>query len=195
MDQPTGRSCPKPWKIEQDGSFCIDLFGRNPPEMGISPSEYSKSEKHSVPCANLPQPYATPLMNCITSKQPFRCIPFCSSLRHSTCTAMSSSQQYQALPVEEKLDGDQSSNQPQTRKWSKTRIGLIFSLLLLVSFAIVGATTRTLTRQTPAVKTSIEDPDSEWLREHLTRATGDTYLIGVGKADITGYVDDSRPLL
>ena len=109
---------------------------------------------------------------------------------------MPPSQQYQALPVEEKLDGDQPSNQPQTRKWSKTRIGLVLSLLVLVSFAIFGVTTRTLTRQTPAVKTPIEDPDTEWLREHLTRATGDTYLIGVGKADITGYVDDfRRPLL
>lgn len=104
------------------------------------------------------------------------------------------SQQYQALPVEEKLDEEQPSSSPHIRKWSKTRVAIVFLLSFLVSFTIVAATTRSLTRHTPTAEPSINDEDTEWLREHLTRATGDTYLLGVGKADITGFVDCSRSI-
>jgi hypothetical protein len=69
-------------------------------------------------------------------------------------------------------------------------MALVFSLLFLLSFTIVATSARALTRQTPVTESSVEDEDAKWLREHLTRATGDTYLIGVGKADITGYVDN-----
>ena len=96
------------------------------------------------------------------------------------------SQQYQALLAEEKLDEGRTIQ--QTRKWSKTRIALSFSLLVLLS-AIIALTTQASTRQIPTAKTSFEDEGDEWLREHLTRATGSTYLIGVGKADITGFVE------
>ena len=98
------------------------------------------------------------------------------------------SQQYQALPVEEKQDEDPLNNPPPTRTWSKTRIAVGFSLLLLLS-AIIAATTQALTRYIPAAEESIEEDGTEWLREHLTRTTGDKYLLGVGKADITGFVD------
>jgi neutral ceramidase len=104
---------------------------------------------------------------------------------------MPSSQQYEALPVEEKLEDEQPSTTPQTPKWSKARMALVCSLLFLVSFALVAATARALTRHAQVTETSIEDEDEaaeSWLKEHLTRASGDTYLIGVGKADITGYV-------
>lgn len=99
---------------------------------------------------------------------------------------MPSFQQYQALPVEEKLDDEQLVVPPQISRWSKTRIAFVFSLLFLVSFTIVAATARALTRYSPIFESSVEDEDPQWLREHLTRTTGDTYLIGVGKADITG---------
>ncbi|KAG0650469.1 Neutral ceramidase 2 [Hyphodiscus hymeniophilus] len=97
------------------------------------------------------------------------------------------SQHYQALPVEEKVDDDQSNPPPPSRQWSKTRIALLLSLLLLLS-TIVAIATQALTLETPAVDDLIDDEGTEWLREHLTRATGDKYLIGVGKADITGPV-------
>lgn len=107
---------------------------------------------------------------------------------------MSSSQQYQALPVDEKLGGEQSSSPPQ-RKWSKTRQAFVFSLLFLLSLTLVTVTARALTRPTPVSETSIKEQDKaaeSMLKEHLTRASGDTYLIGVGKADITGYMTNCR---
>lgn len=74
------------------------------------------------------------------------------------------------------------------------RVTIVCFLSFLV-FTFVAATIRTLTRQTPIAKPSFDDENTEWLREHLTRATGDTYLLGVGKADITGCVDSPGPYL
>lgn len=104
---------------------------------------------------------------------------------------MPSSQQYQALPLEEKLEDDQPRNPLHTPKWTKTRLAVAFSLLFLLSFTLVAATARALTQHLPAPETSIQEEDKvteSWVKDHLTRASGDTYLIGVGKADITGYV-------
>jgi hypothetical protein len=100
------------------------------------------------------------------------------------------SQQYQALPVEDKLDEGQPSTPSPVSKWTRTRMVLVLSLLFLVSFTFVAATARVFTRQSPNTQSTdvVEPVSEEWLREHLTRATGDTYTIGVGKADITGYV-------
>lgn len=99
-------------------------------------------------------------------------------------------QHYQALPAEEKLDEEQPSNPSPTSKWTKSRIAFVFSFLFLVSFTFVAATARVLMLYSSTTQSAdVIEPESEqWLREHLTRATGDTYTIGVGKADITGYV-------
>jgi neutral ceramidase len=104
---------------------------------------------------------------------------------------MPSSQHYQVLPLEEKLEDEQPRNPPHTPKWRKTRLAVAFSFFFLLSFTLVAVTARALTRHPPASETSIQDEEEaaeSWVKDHLTRASGDTYLIGVGKADITGYV-------
>lgn len=107
---------------------------------------------------------------------------------------MSPSQHYQALPVEEKLDdGQQPSSLAQTSRWSRTRTALVFSILFLLSFTIIAAAASSLTRHSNSpnsatAESAFNDDDAAWVKDHLNRATDGTFLIGVGKADITGQV-------
>ena len=104
--------------------------------------------------------------------------------------AMTSSQHYQALQVDEKDEYQSTSppKTPKTRKWSKTRIALAFSLLFLASLAIVAATAQAFkqNQHSQVSDPPFDDEAAEMLREHLARTSGSTYLLGVGKADITG---------
>lgn len=58
-------------------------------------------------------------------------------------------------------------------------MSIVTMLLLVVG---IGALAHRTQRIAPLVG------NSEWLA-HSTRAEGDLYLLGVGKADITGYVE------
>lgn len=50
---------------------------------------------------------------------------------------------------------------------------------------LLGLGTGILKMRTPAKLSPAKDPDAEW-SARASRAAGDQYLLGVGKADITG---------
>jgi hypothetical protein len=81
--------------------------------------------------------------------------------------------QYMLLPVEEMRKA--ALSRPSPRR-SRTFLTLFTSLVFLASLI------RTATAWTPARSSAVED-----LESMIERATnGDQYLLGVGKADITG---------
>ena len=99
-----------------------------------------------------------------------------------------SAQQYSEIPVEDKLDGVELEIPARTSRWSKKVVvgGILAAILVTVLLVVsLGSMGREEPIQTTTNSSPLEDPD--WLA-HATKATGDTYLIGVGKADITGYV-------
>jgi hypothetical protein len=101
---------------------------------------------------------------------------------------MPSSQQYQALPVEEKPEVNQSRAHQKPR-WSKLRIIMVLLLSFLVSCAFVLGAAKVVTRHASA-EASMKDADKaaeSLLKDHLARQSDNKYLLGVGKADITGY--------
>jgi len=103
-----------------------------------------------------------------------------------------STQQYSELPVEEKLEFAPVLA-PRKSRWSKMIVALVASLLL-VSLIILGISV-VRTGET-IIEGSVSEPTeadhAEWLAHAVkSRATGDQYLLGVGKADITGYVAEN----
>jgi len=99
------------------------------------------------------------------------------------------SQRYSELPVEEKTEDErQPEVRPHNSGWSKQSVAFIVSILLLASFIFAYGATEFTGRSSkrPAVQPVMGE--AEWLA-HATRAAGDQYLLGVGKADITGYVN------
>jgi hypothetical protein len=85
--------------------------------------------------------------------------------------------QYALLPVEETRKATLPAPTPRR---SRTFLTLFTSLLFLASLI------RTATAWTPA-RSFAESPAVEDLESMIERATnGDQYLLGVGKADITG---------
>jgi neutral ceramidase len=96
--------------------------------------------------------------------------------------------QYAGLPVEEKSKDKQSSATVHRSKWSTALTACVFSVLFLVSFTIIAGNAGSVKAQ--AAKVPVDG--SQWLHSHTARATGDEYLLGVGKADITGYAHNRR---
>jgi hypothetical protein len=97
-----------------------------------------------------------------------------------------STQQYSELPVEEKSE-DEILALAKVSKWSKKAIALVASMLLLGSLLLVIGASTFFAKDT-VVETEEISPE-EWL---AARATGDQYLLGVGKADMTGYVNTTN---
>jgi hypothetical protein len=93
---------------------------------------------------------------------------------------MAPSRQYLALPKDDSLD-DFEENPVKAPK------RILASILICISLLCVGILYLTLGAVSlePAAAQSDDDYTSAF-RDHLTRAGGDEYLLGVGKADITG---------
>lgn len=101
------------------------------------------------------------------------------------------SSQYSQLPSEEKEDQTEPQTPVTGARRSQLFIAIVTLLFTLALLTLVLGFSKSWNVQTEA--TSPTDPidDSEWLRKFESRATGDEYLIGVGKADITGSVCQS----
>jgi hypothetical protein len=92
--------------------------------------------------------------------------------------------EYEPLPAEEKqaVDQEDTSITVKSSGWSRITIASIITLVSFVSLLAFLVTTKAWT---PSVaEESVETPDE--LHDYLARATGDQYLLGVGKGDITG---------
>jgi len=98
-------------------------------------------------------------------------------------------QRYSELPVEEN-DG-KVPTKPQQR-WSKKLVAMVATLVLLISLlAVVGSAAFTHSKENFQEQQQQEELDqAEWLAQATRATTGDQYLLGVGKADITGYVSE-----
>ncbi|KAM3064936.1 hypothetical protein ACMFMG_011236 [Clarireedia jacksonii] len=97
------------------------------------------------------------------------------------------SSQYSQVPTEEKVDDEQRNISPRPSRASALVIGLGSFIILssLVAFFLGLGTIDTV--RGPA-SDNFSNAGSESSHEYETRATGDQYLLGVGKADITGPV-------
>ncbi|TVY87592.1 Neutral ceramidase, partial [Lachnellula willkommii] len=92
---------------------------------------------------------------------------------------------YEPLPVEEKLvDQENTTVRIKSSRWSKKYTALIVTLVSL--FAVLPLLVRAKVWTTSVTEEPVED--SEKLNDYLARASGDQYLLGVGKGDITGPV-------
>ncbi|EHL02238.1 hypothetical protein M7I_1832 [Glarea lozoyensis 74030] len=92
---------------------------------------------------------------------------------------MPSSQQYSVVPRDDFPD-DLEDNPVKAPKSIFASILICISLL---SFGILYLTLGAASLE-PAIKS--DDEYATAFRDHLARAGGDEYLLGVGKADITG---------
>ncbi len=92
--------------------------------------------------------------------------------------------QYEQLPVEEKGDDEQLQSPPTISRARKIILVSAISLLTLI-FALFVLESVNLLPSKSSLPAAEED-DAEWLRANMPRTTGDQYLLGVGKADITG---------
>ena len=81
---------------------------------------------------------------------------------------------YSRLQGEDELEVESHQFTNKTRL-NKIGLVLVISLLFLVSLPVASAAGW------------MPRSNSEWVRANSARATGDEYLLGVGKADITGY--------
>jgi hypothetical protein len=97
----------------------------------------------------------------------------------------SSSQQYSELLVEEKQDEGQADSMVNDSRWGRKATTWTISMVALAFLLLLGLGIGTLVSRTPSEKFPAEDANAEWLA-HASRASGDQYLLGVGKADITG---------
>lgn len=96
---------------------------------------------------------------------------------------MDPSHEYSELRVGEKLEVEYLDPLPKSSRWSKLSWACIFLLSFLVSLVFVVGVAKLLSRPIPPSQLG----DLEWL-VHTTRAADGQYLLGVGKADITGYL-------
>lgn len=100
------------------------------------------------------------------------------------------SQKYTELPAEEKQEEDdlQSPTTLQAPKWSKkARVGIISVFILVLLMLLIGIGELAIKSEPEELPLKGSESDEEVFEKKI-RATGDQYLLGVGKADITGYV-------
>jgi hypothetical protein len=95
--------------------------------------------------------------------------------------------QYSELPGEEKLEGEKHQSLPKSRKWSPLSLLLLIPLLFVASLVFVVGLAKIISQPIPPSQIG----SSRWLA-HEARQTDAQYLLGVGKADITGYVNGRR---
>lgn len=101
--------------------------------------------------------------------------------------------QYKALPAEEKVEDNQqpplAASQTLVRKRpNKAFVVLVIGLIAFASlFAFLGTAKPTQDSLEHLTQETVEDDPASYLME-AARATDQQYLLGVGKADITGSV-------
>jgi len=111
---------------------------------------------------------------------------------------MSLSQQSEHLLPEEKFediytDEEKLENQaeqmqlPPQSKWGSKGVGFIVSMFLVAALFLVAVTSAWVASTKPEAQKVAKASSAEDFLSQAARAAGDTYLIGVGKADITGY--------
>lgn len=99
------------------------------------------------------------------------------------------SSEYQQLPVEEKVE-DEQPQAPVKKRNNKAFVALVVCLIAFASlFAFLG--TRSSKHDDESQQQIFEEAAEAEFASFLNgeaRATGQQYLLGVGKADITGLV-------
>lgn len=98
--------------------------------------------------------------------------------------------QYSELPQEEEsvqvqVQSETGAKKPR-RQISLTNAALLLTIALLISVVAITRASKFKVSLNAVVD------ETEWLRSYRTRASGDEYLIGVGKADITGHVSETQ---
>lgn len=93
--------------------------------------------------------------------------------------------QYSELPTED-LDESRQVVVPVKTSTKRTPLS-IAGVALLFTAALVLVVVASSKLFAPKIVTSAVE-ETEWLRDYRARATGDEYLLGTGKADVTGYV-------
>jgi neutral ceramidase len=97
-----------------------------------------------------------------------------------------SSPKYSQVPTEEKVDDEQRNISRRSSRASALVLGL-GSFIILSSLVIFFLGFAKIDTVRNAASDDFANAGSESSHEYETRATGDPYLLGVGKADITGY--------
>lgn len=87
------------------------------------------------------------------------------------------------------VDPEATSAPVESSRWSKLSIASIISSITLLSVLAYFVTAKTWSP--PLLEEPVEN--SEEFHDYLARATGDQYLLGVGKGDITGLVNIIPP--
>jgi hypothetical protein len=99
------------------------------------------------------------------------------------------SSQYEAVPADEKEDDQQETPQsslPVKKQRNEAFVALVICLIAFASlFAFLG-TARSTQGSLEHTEEAQDDPASYFME--AARATNQQYLLGVGKADITGLV-------
>lgn len=93
--------------------------------------------------------------------------------------------EYSQVPVDEKLENERPET-PRKRSLASAIFLALAGVVLFTAFTALVVGLTKIEDVQPNHKSS--NSNSGWANkhEHETRATGDPYLIGVGKADITG---------
>lgn len=99
-------------------------------------------------------------------------------------------QGYEALISEEKmsLDDTTPSGAKHRGRWQRRLLTIWTPILLIGVFLIALLSGDVRQKCFGRANTTQELPDEKAFLKHATRALGDRYLLGVGKADITGSV-------
>lgn len=93
--------------------------------------------------------------------------------------------EYSSLPVTEDRK-DEDENPVKVPKRLFVWLGALISVLLLaIAFVVLGRVDY-LDYSAPSTESVVDQEATKSFHDHLARAGGDEYLIGVGKADITG---------
>lgn len=99
--------------------------------------------------------------------------------------------QYEAIPVDEKVEDDQQDSlktSPVKKKRNSAFVGLVICLIAFASlFAFLGTARSTQGSLEHNTEEAAQDDPASYFME-AARATNQQYLLGVGKADITGSV-------
>lgn len=103
-----------------------------------------------------------------------------------------SNQQYEPLPEEEKVE-DALDPRKGGQKWGKTLISILISFLALSAIVTLVSKHNATDGEALPIFPFATDFDTDRSAQEdaeafLSRATGQQYLLGIGKADITGFV-------
>lgn len=98
-------------------------------------------------------------------------------------------QEYEAVPIEEKHELDESRDVTTQPRRKRVLAILAFILVVVSSLVVIGFATTWQKVPLASESPVAEEPvvDEKMFLEHAVRAAGDRYLLGTGKGDITGY--------